>query len=205
MARTTSTGAQVREQHSSEGRPYTAAVGYRHSSDEILDAARAVALESGMAGMTFGSVGARLGISDRTVVYYYSTKHDLIAAVAMALGAELQALLEVAFGSEPNDADVLLHRAWPVLSSGDADRIFAVFFEVIGLASAGQEPYVDLARGMVDAWAEWLAPRVRGSTPAIRRRRALALMAQVDGLLLLRQVAGAEVADAAARELGADS
>lgn len=184
-------------------RSYTAAVGYRHSADEILAAARAVALESGMAGMTFKSVGAELGISDRTVVYYFPTKNDLITAVMAALGADLQALLETAFGTDPADVGELVRRAWPALSSGEADRVFALFFEVIGLASAGQEPYTALAPAIIDAWADWLAPRLRGSTPAVRRRRALAVMAQIDGLLLLRQMAGPDVADAAARELGA--
>ena len=53
-------------------------MGYRHSEAEILEAATAVALEAGMAGLTFSAVGARLGISDRTVVYYFPSKPDLV-------------------------------------------------------------------------------------------------------------------------------
>ena len=177
-------------------------VGYRHSSEEILEAAIAVALEAGMAGLTFAKVGERLLISDRTVVYYFPTKPALVAAVVQALGANLEGLLEQAFGSEPRSQTDLANRAWPLLTTPMADRVFALYFEIVGLASAGQAPYDALARGLVEAWVHWLAPRMLGSTADVRRRRALATVAQIDGLLLLRQVVGAAAADTAARQAG---
>ena len=177
-------------------------MGYRHSRDEILEAAVAVALEAGMVGLTFSAVGERLQISDRTVVYYFPSKPDLVTAVVVALGADLVQLLEQAFGAEPSGPTELLNRAWPVLTTPRADRVFALYFEIIGLATARQAPYDALARDLIEGWAQWLAPRTRGSTPAVRHRRALATMAQIDGLLLLRQIAGAEAAEAAAREAG---
>lgn len=178
-------------------------MGYRHSREEILDAAVAVALERGMASLTFGAVGERLGISDRTVVYYFATKPALVIAVAESLGVTLMTLLDDAFGPEPQSEQDLLRRAWPALSAPEADRIFALYFEMVGLASAGQAPYDALAPAMLGAWVDWLMTRLPSGTPAVRRRRALALVAQVDGLLLLRRVLGAEAADSAARELGA--
>ena len=177
-------------------------MGYRHSPDEILEAAVAVALESGMAALTFSRVGARLGISDRTVVYYFPTKLDLVLAVAGALAADVERLLEEAFGSDPLSPHDLAERAWPVLTTPAADRVFAIYFEIVGLASAGQAPYDVLAPGLVQGWVDWLEPRVLGSTPDVRRRRALATVAQVDGLLLVRLVLGADAAAEAAREAG---
>lgn len=177
-------------------------MGYRHSQADILDAAVAVALDAGMGGLTFAAVGKRLGISDRTVVYYFPTKPDLISAVAQSLGTDLQRLLEEAFGSDRRSAVELQQRAWPVLTTSHADRVFALFFEIVGLASGGQPLYTALSRAMVDGWQQWLGDRVAGGTAAIRSRRALAAMAQLDGLLLLRHVLGAAAADEAARELG---
>src|SRR5665213_1073189 len=109
-------------------------MGYRHSQDELLRAAVGVALESGMAGLPFGGVGDRLGIS--------------------------------------------------------------------GLASTGRPPYVELAPRIVAGWVDWLEPRMLGSNATIRRRRALATLAYIDGLLLVRQVLGPEAAEDAAREAG---
>ena len=177
-------------------------MGYRHSADQILDAAVAIALESGIAAVTYGSVGTRLSVSSRTVVYYFPTKLDLVSAVIGVLGTDMVVLLEAAFGSEPRSPKELVARAWPVLTTPAADRVFALYFEIVGLASSGQAPYDQLASGLVGGWVDWLAPRVRGSSEAVRRRRALAAVGQIDGLLLLRQILGAEPADAAAREAG---
>ena len=177
-------------------------MGYRHSSDEILAAAIAVALEAGLEGLTFSKVGSHLDISDRTVVYYFPTKADLVTAVVGALGADMVGLFERAFGSRPLGPADMLKRAWPVLTTPTADRVFALYFQIMGLASAGQAPYVALGRDLVEGWVQWLTPRTLGSTSEVRHRRALATVAQIDGLLLLRQVAGNDAADAAAREVG---
>jgi len=177
-------------------------VGYRHTAEEILEAAVAVALESGMAALTFARVGKRVGISDRTVVYYFPTKLDLVNAVAGALVADMMSLLEDAFGSAPLSREDLIRRAWPVLTTPSADRVFALYFEIIGLASAGQAPYDVLAAALVDGWVDWLSPRVLGSSAPIRRRRALATVGQIDGLLLVRHVLGADAGEAAARGSG---
>jgi len=155
-----------------------------------------------MAGLTFKSVGDRLGISDRTVVYYFPTKPDLVTAVAVALVADLERLLEEAFGSEPKHREELVDRAWQVLANSATDRVFSLYFEIVGLASSGQAPYDVIARGLVEGWVDWLVPRMHGSTPAVRRKRALATVAQIDGLLLVRHVLGREAGDAAASESG---
>jgi AcrR family transcriptional regulator len=178
-------------------------VGYRHSRDEIVAAAAEVALEHGLAGLTYAKVASQLDISDRMVVYYLPSKTDLLLAAATALGGELMAVLDDAFGSERREPAELVRAAWPVLTTPRAARVFAVFFEVLGQAAAGRAPFDQLAPQLLDGWARWLAERVTGSTAAARRRRALAVMATVDGLLLLRHTLGPDAADDAARELGA--
>ena len=177
-------------------------MGYRHSADEILDEAVEVAVANGLAELTFAKVAAGLGISDRMVVYYFPTKLDLVAGVATRLGAELQQLLAKAFGDERRSPDDLLALAWPVLASRRGDRVFALFFEMIGFASAGQEPYPQMVRSLMEAWRDWLAERVVGERTDVRRRRALSVMARIDGLLMIRRTMGNDAASLAAREMG---
>ena len=177
-------------------------MGYRHDRDEMLTAAMRLVLADGVGALTFGRVAAEVGASDRMVVYYFPTKADLIVAVVTAIGAQLQATLETAFGPDPLDADELMRRAWPVLASDRAANMFARFFEVIGLSLAGQAPYTVLAPALLDGWIDWLAHRVAAPTVARRQAIAASIVARLDGLLLLQSVSGARTARAAARELG---
>jgi AcrR family transcriptional regulator len=176
-------------------------VGYRHSRDELLAAAVELAAEEGLSRLTFGRLAKRVGISDRTVVYYFPTKDDLVRHVLLSFGARLQHLLDDAFGTDPLPPEELAARAWPLLTTPEADGTFAVFFELLGLASAGRSPYEELAPLLVEGWIDWLEPHLAVEV-AERRDRALALVAVLDGLLLLRQISGPDASAVAARRLG---
>lgn len=173
----------------------------RHSRDEILSAAMATAMDEGLAALTYGAVARRLGISDRMVVYYFPTKTDLSTAVLGELSRQLQETVAVAVDEQPVTFERLLARTWPVLATPAGDRVFGLFFQVVGLASDGSEPYRSAVRSLVGGWADWLEPRMVAPAGCTRRAAALAALAQIDGLLLLRRAAGARAANQAVRAM----
>jgi AcrR family transcriptional regulator len=175
-------------------------MGHKHTKEEILEGALAVAFDDGLSQLTFGRVGKRLGISDRIVVYYFPTKDDLISEVVISMGLQLQETLAEAFSAPATDHVGLLRAVWPVLAQPDADPVFALFFEANGLAAAGREPYRTLVPGLVEAWIDWAAQFIEG-TPKQSRIEAETAIAVIDGLLLLRQLGGPASADRAARRL----
>ena len=163
-------------------------MGHKHTKADILEGALAAAFDDGLSQLTFGRVAKRLDISDRIVVYYFPTKDDLIGEVLCAMGAELQATLAPALSAPTADHVELLRAAWPVLGRSEADPVFALFFEAGGLAATGREPFRTLVPQLVEAWIVWAAEFIRGTRR--RRSEAEAAIAVLDGLLLLRQLAG---------------
>lgn len=176
-------------------------MGPKHDQDQILAAAVDLAFADGLSRVSFGRVAKRLGISDRTVVYYFPTKDVLVGAVLLAVGLRLQETLAPALAEPTADHRELARACWPVLAHPEADGVFALFFEANGLAAAGHEPYATVVPQLVQAWLAWAADHLQGG-PAQRRAEAAAAIALIDGLLLLRQLAGRDVAEKAAARFG---
>lgn len=176
-------------------------MGYRHDRQRILDDAIAEALEHGLSRLSFGTVARRAGTSDRVVVYYFPTKPDLLVAVLAAVGAQLQTTLAAVFTEPADDHRQLLRAAWPALSTPSSEPVFALFFEAAGLAAAGRQPFTTIVPGLVDAWVTWTESYIAGPKRH-RRAEAEAAVAALDGLLLLRAVAGSDAARRAASRMG---
>jgi len=175
-------------------------MGHKHSKEEILEGALAAALDEGLSQLTFGRLAKRLVVNDRIIVYYFPTKHDLIAEVIGAIGLELQNELDGALTTKAADHRELAAAAWPVVSTPRATQVFALFFEAIGLAAIGRDPYRTLVPDLFGAWIDWASAHIDG-TNTHRRQEAESAVAIIDGLLLLRLLAGPESADRAARTL----
>lgn len=175
-------------------------MGPKHDHEQILAAAVAVAFAEGLSRVSFGRVAKRLGIPDRTVVYYFPTKDALVGAVLLAVGMRLQAALAPVLERPAEDHLALARASWPMLAHPDSDPVFGLFFEANGLAAAGHEPYATVVPQLVAAWLAWAGEHLQGP-PEQRRSEAAAAIAVIDGLLLLRQLAGPETAEAAARGL----
>ena len=176
-------------------------MGHRHTKEEILEGALAAAIEDGLSQLTFGRLAKRLGINDRTIVYYFPSKDELVSEVVVSMGLQLQDTLSKAFTKSADDHIQLLRVAWPALARPEVDPIFALFFEANGLAAAGRDPFRSLVPMLVETWIEWTTAFLKG--PAKRRRiEAETAIAVLDGLLLLRLLGGAAAAQRAARRLG---
>lgn len=176
-------------------------MGHKYTREHILGGAVELALAEGVGSLTFGRLAKRMGTSDRVVVYYFPSKTTLVSEVLVEIGNQLQAVLAKAFTEPAAGHRQLAKAAYGVLARDDTDAIFAVYFESCGLAAAGAQPFQDLAAALFEGWVGWLSGFFRGN-PKQRRAEAEATLALIDGVLLMRQLAGAQAADRAAKALG---
>lgn len=175
-------------------------MGYIHSREAILAAALEVAQEVGLAEVTYRLVGKRCGIPDRTVVYYFPTKNDLLIAVLEAVERKVREPMLELVGDRDLTVGQAVSGMWTALATAEVDPLFRIYIELFGLAAARRPPYDELIARVNRYWVDWLEQRMAGPVDQ-RRTAAAAVFAQVDGLLLFRHLNSPELADRAARFL----
>lgn len=171
-----------------------------HDRPAILAAAVGVAQELGLARLTYRLTGERLGIPARTVVYYFPTKAELVAAVLDEVAHILRDAMDAAVGAGPLNPREAFSGLWTALATPGVDPAFRLYIELVGLAVARQSPYDELIPPIYRMWVNWLAARMDGPVEH-RHTAAAATFAQVDGLLLVRHLGASDLADLTARRL----
>ncbi|MGY1730667.1 TetR/AcrR family transcriptional regulator [Geodermatophilus sp. SYSU D01045] len=171
----------------------------RHGEQRAAYLAGAVehVLREGVATLSLRPLAAALGTSDRMLLYYFGTRDDLLAAVLGAVGEQLQAGLTGALPDGAVPPGRLLPLVWAALQESGAEAHVRLYLEVCGLAARGRQPHADLARRVAEDWLGWVGPRL-AVDDGEREAAAAGLLAALDGVLLVRAVAGPDRAEAAA-------
>ena len=179
-------------------------MGYVHSPERILSAAVAVVQQVGLAELTYKRVGEHLGIADRTVVYYFPTKADLVLAVLVVVAEKVGDAMAALLDERDLTPGQAMAAIWQSLANDELDPYFRVYIELLGLAIARRAPYEELHTRNYQQWVAWLEPRMAGPVGQ-RRAAAIAAFAQVDGLLILRHLGLPKDALEGAHHLGLPS
>ncbi|HDL42281.1 MAG TPA: TetR/AcrR family transcriptional regulator [Actinobacteria bacterium] len=175
-------------------------MGHKHDHGTLLAAAVEFVEANGLSRFSFGRLAKHVGIADRTIVYYFPTKDQLVTEVLEAISGRLLAQLAQALGEQPLPRIELLKAAWPVLTSPESEPTFRVFLELGGLAASRIEPYAAITREIFLGWHAWLATLVAASTSSRRSNDAAVLIAQIDGLMLMRMAGDPGMAQQAYRQ-----
>lgn len=89
---------------------------------------------------------------------------------------------------------------WSIARDPAVQPVLRLYVEILGQAAGQVAPFPAAAHRVAHRWLDWLQDRV-DVPPAERQEAAAALLATVDGLLILRLGVGSDVADLAARRL----
>ncbi|RSM86262.1 TetR/AcrR family transcriptional regulator [Kibdelosporangium aridum] len=154
--------------------------------DRLVDAAAHDLLEHGLPGATLDRLAAAAGTSARMLVHHFGSRRALIDA---ALDRARSWEMHHARAALPPGQDFIevLAGAWDWFGSDEAHRFFRLFGQVAAVGRLGEEEQPSVPRSQLTT--EWLnifadGFAACGCRPAIARRLATSLLAQVRGLLL---------------------
>lgn len=168
----------------------------------LMDAMADHLLAHGLSGSPLRALAAAAGTSDRMLLYYFVDRSDLLAALLTHVAGRLTATLEAADdGRRRSEADMFA-MLWAAACTPALGPYMTLFVDLAAAAGRGEQPHRTIAAAIAEGFAGWIGQRI--AAPAGEHTaRAFRIMAQLDGLFLLRGL-GLEAEAAAAAGLGLD-
>ena len=158
-----------------------------HAQARLLQAVVDHVLDEGMTDLSLRPLAHAVGVSPRTLLYYFGTKDALVLAVVDEARKRQRALLEGWLRrSAEYDIQTLLLGAWRWLSAPRNERFFRLFFETYGIGLQRRKRYAAFLTGAVDDWVDFFRRLLTGGGVDAARAANLAtiLVAVTRGLLL---------------------
>lgn len=157
---------------------------------QILTIARELLASEGLAAVSFDAIARRLRMTKQAVLYWYSTKHDLLAAMFLPwLEAEAEtAVRSVSDATTRDEAIAAFVRAVAAFHLNDLDRFRMMYLLPQTIRPGAGEPHsVELlakVHAVTDRMYRAIADKLDG-VPDAGRREAFAIHSAVLGLVLL--------------------
>ncbi|MCE7980915.1 MAG: TetR/AcrR family transcriptional regulator [Caldilinea sp. CFX5] len=138
-------------------------------------------IEDGLADIGLRKLAAIADTSDRMLIYYFDTKDALIGEVLHSIAAGFVGQLDMLLGQHKRSGRVLLNELLALSSTAPFSAVIQLWFEVVGLAARGQEPFTTSATAIANNWLGWIESRLVDPQP----NQAIALFAELEGRLML--------------------
>lgn len=141
-------------------------------------------IENGVSDIGLRKLAEVAGASDRMLIYYFETKDALIGQVLHTIAANFALQLDAVLGQDKRNPDTLLRELLALSSIPQFYLVIQLWFEIIGLAARGQEPYAENATAIAATWLKWIESRLEDA----QAEQALSLFAALEGRLMLKIV-----------------
>jgi AcrR family transcriptional regulator len=143
--------------------------------DALAGAATDYALEHGLVGLSLRPLAAALGTSDRMLLYHFSGKDDLVAAMLRVSNDRSVAAIRDLPPARGVRAAV--RQLWAAVTSPALDRCQRMYVEAAALGLLGREPYASVVREANALWVAAVAEHLTASgMPRTRAARAVRLL-----------------------------
>ncbi|CAM2984808.1 TetR/AcrR family transcriptional regulator [Komagataeibacter xylinus] len=144
-----------------------------------------IVLHEGLGDMSVRALAARLGTSDRMLLYYFTTREQMILAVLHEISDRLSHLLAGHSTGPRLSPGQFLTRVLALAHEADVAPFMQVWTDVIARGARGMQPYDSVARDVVRGWMAWIDSRLTAPPTGAQPGRAAAILSIVEGISLL--------------------
>lgn len=140
----------------------------------------------GVSQLSLRPLGEAVGCSPRLLLYFFSSKEDLITEVLAAAGARQRALVNRLKFEHASTPGQVCREIWRSISAPKSEALFRLFFEVYGLALQDRKRYANFLKRVVADWLRFIAePLLQAGCPkADAEAYATVILAGYRGFLL---------------------
>jgi AcrR family transcriptional regulator len=138
-------------------------------------------IAEGMSNTGIRTLARVAGTSDRMLIYYFSTKEKLIEQSLDLIVGQLAAGLDAAMGTKKRSAATLLQQLTVECTTPSLLPTMRLWFEIVGLAARGVEPYQTKSRAIAETWIAWMDSKLQSH----QALTALEIFSILEGRLLL--------------------
>ena len=151
---------------------------------QIIQRITGYLIENGMADVGLRKLAEIAGTSDRMLIYYFETKDELIGQVLHGVAVGLAAQLDLLLGEQVRPAELLFDELLRLGKTPQFRPVIMLWFEVVGLAVRGREPYATTANEIAVRWLAWMESRIEDPDP----ERVYELLAALEGMFMLELI-----------------
>ncbi len=162
--------------------------------EEIIRQLADYVLAKGLGASSLRPLAAAAGTSDRMLLYYFTDKSALIAAVLEHITARLGEALEASAQQDPGQP--VLADIWRRVCQDDLRDYMRLWLDIAARAARGEDPYPAVGARIVQGFLGWIEARSTIADAGRRRVHSAAVLTAIEGMLVLDAVGQREVAEA---------
>ncbi len=139
-------------------------------------------LDNGLHETGIRALAQTAGTSDRMLIYYFGSKDELLNQALRLIAAGVADQLDALLGTHRRSASRLLEELTTATKNNAFLPAVRLWFELVGLAARGREPYASNAQLLASNWIKWVTSRLENP----REDEAVDLFAHLEGRLMLK-------------------
>jgi AcrR family transcriptional regulator len=145
-------------------------------------------LAHGLNAASLRPLAKAAGTSDRMLLYYFTDKADLIAAILQKIAARLTLLMLDHGYLEPLPYDPLLRRIAATLSGDSFAPYLRLFLQIASGAAQGDALCRQNGALLGRAYLEWTKAQLISADETSRMREAAMIMQRIEGMVFLSAI-----------------